>query len=120
LLEEMESLMVDAFRLRTIADVPVGVFLSGGVDSSVVTALLQRHVGSVHTFTMGFADQAYDESSQARAVANHLGTIHREATMSGAEGISIFLRWPELYDEPFADSSGIPTHAIAVLASESV
>jgi O-antigen ligase len=80
---ELESLMIDAFRLRTVADVPVGVFLSGGIDSSAVAAILQRHGGGdVRTFTIGFHDPRFDEAVHARQVAAHLGTIHTEQVLT--------------------------------------
>src|SRR6202008_4874583 len=80
---ELEAMLVSAFRYRTVADVPVGVFLSGGLDSSLVAAILQRHSPQpVHTFTIGFADSDFDESRYARAVAQHLGTCHTERVLN--------------------------------------
>ncbi|HXD18766.1 MAG TPA: asparagine synthase (glutamine-hydrolyzing) [Vicinamibacterales bacterium] len=118
--EELEALMVDAFRLRMVSDVPVGMFLSGGIDSSVVTALLQKHHGDVHTFTIGFEEKQYDESAHARLVASHLGTHHTERTLETSEAKRILPSWAELYDEPFADASGIPTYLVSKLAAETV
>ena len=120
LTDQLEELMVDAFRLRMVSDVPVGMFLSGGIDSSVVTALLQRHHGGVKTFTIGFAEDAYDEAPHARAVAQHLGTHHTERVLQTGEARDTLPRWAELYDEPFADSSGIPTYLVSKVASEQV
>ena len=120
LTDELEALMVDAFRLRMVSDVPVGVFLSGGIDSSVVTALLQRHHGGIKTFTIGFSEDKYDEAPHARAVAAHLGTDHTERRLETDEAKRTLPRWAELYDEPFADSSGIPTYLVSKVASEQV
>lgn len=120
LADQLEELMVDAFRLRMVADVPVGVFLSGGIDSSVVTALLQRHHGGIKTFTIGFAEGAYDEAPHARAVAKHLGTDHTERILETSEAKTTLASWADLYDEPFADSSGIPTYLVSRVASERV
>src|SRR6202008_1037532 len=79
LAQELEAMLVSAFRYRTVADVPVGVFLSGGLDSSLVPAIVQRHSGQqLHTFTVGFTETGFDESHHARAVAEHLGTRHTE------------------------------------------
>jgi asparagine synthase (glutamine-hydrolysing) len=120
LTDRLEELMVDAFRLRMVSDVPVGMFLSGGIDSSVVTALLQKHHGGVKTFTIGFAEDKYDEAPHARAVAQHLGTDHTERRLSTEEAKRTLPQWADLYDEPFADSSGIPTYLVSRLAGEQV
>ena len=120
LTDQLEELMVDAFRLRMVSDVPVGMFLSGGIDSSVVTALLQRHHGGVKTFTIGFAEDKYDEAPHARAVAQHLGTQHTERVLQTEEARNTLPRWADLYDEPFADSSGIPTYLVSKVAAEQV
>lgn len=120
LADELEALMVDAFRLRMVSDVPVGMFLSGGIDSSIVTALLQKHHGDIHTFTIGFEEKKYDESSHAKLVAQHLGTRHTDRTLSLTEAKDILPRWADLYDEPFADSSGIPTFLVSKLAGQTV
>ncbi len=120
LAEQLEALMVDAFRLRMVADVPVGMFLSGGIDSSMVTALLQKHHGNVHTFTIGFKEDKYDESRHARRVAEYLGTNHTERILETEEAKRILPQWGDLYDEPFADSSGIPTYLVSKVAGEQV
>jgi asparagine synthase (glutamine-hydrolysing) len=117
----LELLLIDAFRHRMVSDVPVGVFLSGGVDSSLVAALLQRHSGqTIHTFTIGFSDPRFDESRWARQVSAHLGTLHTEHVLSPMEGARILKRWPELFDEPFGDSSGVPTFLVSQVARETV
>ena len=120
LTEQLEALMSDAFRLRMVSDVPVGMFLSGGLDSSVVTALLQKQCGNLHTFTIGFSEDGFDEASHARRVAEHLGTNHTARAIAPKDAKDILLRWADLYDEPFADSSGIPTYLVSKLAGERV
>ncbi|HWP47313.1 MAG TPA: asparagine synthase (glutamine-hydrolyzing) [Candidatus Limnocylindrales bacterium] len=118
---QLESLLIDAFRYRLVSDVPVGVFLSGGIDSSTVTAILQRHSGqSIHTFTIGFKENQFDESPWARRVAEHLGTHHTEYLLSVDQAKDILPRWATLYDEPFGDSSGIPTWLVSKVAREQV
>ena len=117
----LEAQLVDAFRYRMVSDVPVGVFLSGGIDSSLVAALLQKHgSGEVRTFTIGFPVARYDESSWARAVATHLGTRHTEQIASATDMERVLQGWGELFDEPFGDSSGVPTYLVSALAREHV
>ncbi len=119
--EQLEAMFIDAFRYRMVADVPVGVFLSGGLDSSLVTAVLQRHSGqTVRTFTVGFTEPGFDESRWARRVASHVGTRHTEQILSPAEMIRILPRWADLFDEPFGDASGVPTFLVSCVARESV
>jgi asparagine synthase (glutamine-hydrolysing) len=121
LADEMEALMIDAFRYRMISDVPVGVFLSGGIDSSALAAILQRHSGQrIKTFTIGFDEAAYDESPHAERVARYLGTEHTTRILKLAEAMQILPRWGDLYDEPFGDDSGIPTLLVSQVAAESV
>ncbi|MGE5094077.1 MAG: asparagine synthase (glutamine-hydrolyzing), partial [Betaproteobacteria bacterium] len=118
---ELEHLLVDAFRYRMVSDVPVGVFLSGGIDSSTVAALLQRHGGGdVRTYTIGFSDPRFNEADHARAVARHLGTRHTEQIVTPADMRSVLTGWADLFDEPFGDSSGVPTYLVSRLARESV
>jgi asparagine synthase (glutamine-hydrolysing) len=118
---ELEHRMVDAFRLRTVADVPVGVFLSGGIDSSAVAAILQRHCGGdVHTFTIGFDDPRFDEAPHAREVAAHLGTRHTEQIVTASDMHTVLPEWANLFDEPFGDSSGVPTYLVSKLARQHV
>jgi len=119
--EELEALLIDAFKYRMVSDVPVGVFLSGGLDSSLVTAILQRHSGQrVNTFTIGFPDPRFDESPWAREVARHVGSFHTERTMYPEEMASLVTRWGELFDEPFGDCSGLPTFLMSRIAREHV
>lgn len=121
LAEELEALMIDAFRYRMIADVPVGVFLSGGIDSSSVAAILQHHAGQrIKTFTIGFDDAAFDESPHAERVARYLGTEHTTRRLEVSDALRILPQWGNLYDEPFGDRSGIPTLLVSQVAAESV
>jgi asparagine synthase (glutamine-hydrolysing) len=120
LAEQLEALMSDAFRLRMVSDVPVGMFLSGGIDSSVVTAVLQKQCGNIHTFTIGFAEDGFNEAKHAKRVAEHLGTAHTAQIIAADDAKDILPRWADLYDEPFADSSGIPTYLVSKLAGERV
>jgi asparagine synthase (glutamine-hydrolysing) len=119
--EELEALLLDAVRLRMVADVPVGSFLSGGVDSSTVVALMvQASAAPVRTFTVGFSDPAYDESAEAAAVAAKLGTDHTEARLHPDEAMAAIANLPDVYDEPFADSSQLPTLLVSRLARRDI
>ena len=112
--ETLHELLADAVSGNMISDVPLGAFLSGGIDSSTVAALMvavQR--GPVRTFSIGFPDFGYDESEHAKAVARHLGTVHQELTVTAADALAVVPRLADIYDEPFADSSQIPTYAIS-------
>jgi asparagine synthase (glutamine-hydrolysing) len=118
---ELESLLTDAFRYRLVSDVPVGMFLSGGVDSSLVTAILARESSQpLHTFTIGFNDEHRDESAWARKVADHLGTRHTEYILEVNEALGLAREWGSLFDEPFADASGLPTLLVSKLARSEV
>ena len=111
----------EAVRLQSLADVPLGAFLSGGVDSSAIVALMQQQASQpVKTFTVGFEEAGFDESPYALAVAQHLGTDHSELFVTSAEAQAVIPSLPTMYDEPFADSSQIPTHLVCKAARQQV
>jgi asparagine synthase (glutamine-hydrolysing) len=119
--ETLERILGEAVSLQMVADVPLGAFLSGGIDSSLIVALMQRRSARrVRTFTIGFSEPDYDESRYARDVARHLGTDHTELIVTPAEAMQVIPRLATIYDEPFADSSQIPTHLVAQLARQHV
>jgi asparagine synthase (glutamine-hydrolysing) len=121
LVDQLDELLYDAVSRRMVADVPVGAFLSGGYDSSTVVALMQRASSKpVKTFTISFENAAFDESKHAEAVARHLGTEHTTFPVSGAEALDVVPNLAEMYDEPFADSSQVPTHIVSALTRKRV
>lgn len=118
---EVERRLRAAVRDQMVADVPLGAFLSGGIDSSTVVALMQKEASRpVRTFTVGFDDPAFDEAPHARAVARHLGTDHTEMRVTAADALAVVPLLPTLYDEPMADYSQLPTYLVAKLTREHV
>jgi asparagine synthase (glutamine-hydrolysing) len=119
--EELTALLDSSIRYRMISDVPLGAFLSGGIDSSLVVALMRKAAsGPVKTFSIGFRESGYDESPHARAVAAHLGTDHHEKICTPREAQALVRRIPDVYDEPFADSSAIPTMLVSEFTRQHV
>jgi len=119
--DEIETALRRSVSSQTISDVPLGAFLSGGVDSSAIAALMQSDTDRpVKTFTIGFDESGFDESPHAAAVARHLGTEHTETRVSSAEARDVIPELPRIYDEPFADSSQIPTHLVCRAARDHV
>ena len=119
--DALELLVKDAVRQQMVADMPLGAFLSGGVDSSAIVALMQEQSSRpVKTFTIGFNEDSYDEAVHAKAVARYLGTEHSELYVSPEHAMSVIQRLPSLYTEPFADSSQIPAFLVSQLARQHV
>jgi asparagine synthase (glutamine-hydrolysing) len=120
-LEELDTVLTRAVSRQLVADVPVGNFLSGGIDSSLITAIAQKCVERpIKTFTIGFSEAGFDEAVYAREVARALRTDHTELYISPADAQAVIPQLPAMYDEPFADSSQIPTHLVSRLAREQV
>jgi len=121
ILEQFDDLLKEAVRGRMVSDVSIGTFLSGGVDSSIITAVMQGMSSSpVKTFTIGFGEGEFNEANHAREIAKHLGTDHHELQVSSSDALDVIPKLSSMYCEPFADSSQIPTHLVSEMARRNV
>lgn len=121
ILEDIENVLDDSIDLRMVSDVPVGVFLSGGYDSSLVASILAKKQGKkINTFTIGFDDEKYNEAKHAKTIADYLGTNHTEYYMKNSDMLDLVESLPFYYDEPFGDSSALPTMIVSKMAREKV
>ena len=121
ILDQLEDLLTSAFKYRMVSDVPVGVFLSGGYDSSLVSAILSKKAGyQINSYSIGFEDPNYNEANHAKKVANYLGLNHTEKICTEKNAIDLIEKLVDVYDEPFGDSSAIPTLLVSELASKDV
>jgi asparagine synthase (glutamine-hydrolysing) len=118
LIDDLENLLISAFKYRMVSDVPVGIFLSGGIDSSLVAAILQKHYGGIHTFTIGFESDKYDESVYAEKIADYLGTKHTTKIINTDDAKDYLYELANIFDEPFGDASAIPTLLVSKLAKD--
>jgi asparagine synthase (glutamine-hydrolysing) len=120
-IDTFEAMLKKAVGMRMVSDVPLGAFLSGGIDSSLIVAMMQQQSQRpVRTFTIGFHEKEYNEAGFAKDVAKHLGTEHTEMYVTGEDALNVIPQLPELYDEPFSDYSQIPTHLVCKMARQHV
>jgi asparagine synthase (glutamine-hydrolysing) len=120
-LDQLDTVLTDAVRKQMIADVPLGAFLSGGIDSSLVVSLMQKiNSGSVRSFSIGFHEPPFDEAKHAQAIARYLGLDHSELYVSPEHSLRLIPRLPDIFDEPFADPSQLPTILVSELARQHV
>lgn len=120
-IDEVERLLISSYEYRMVADVPVGLFLSGGYDSTSVAAILQKNrTEKLKTFTIGYKEVGFNEAPEAKKIAEYLGTDHHEWIVGASDAADVFHKLPEIYDEPFADNSVVPTVLVSQLASKYV
>ena len=121
MLKELDELLNDSVSKRMIADVPIGSFLSGGIDSTTVSAIMQKNsLNKIKTFSIGFKESDYNEAEYAKEIAKYLGTEHNELYLTSQEAQKFIPLIPKYFDEPFADSSQIPTYLISKMAVKEV
>lgn len=119
--DRLESLLAASVKSQMLSDVPIGAFLSGGIDSSTVVALMQSHSSSpVRTFSIGFAEEKHNEAAHAKAIASHLRTNHSELYVTPNDALNVIPKLPKIYDEPFGDASAIPTYILADMTKSHV
>jgi len=120
-IKKLKQLLNNSVQEQMNSDVPLGAFLSGGIDSSLITSIMQAHSSKpINTFSIGFDEEGYNEAPYAKLIANHIGTNHTEMYVSSKDAINVIPKLPMLYDEPFSDSSQIPTYLLSELTSKSV
>lgn len=118
IIDELENIIIQSFNYRMVSDVPVGIFLSSGIDSSLVTAVLSKSFSKLNTFTVGFNEVSYDESKNASKIANYLNTNHTTGVLTSSKAHEIFSHLYDIYDEPYGDSSCIPTTFVSQIAKD--